>query len=227
MQKKASKGKWYGIVLVVVVIALFALLQTQVNFSNIADIDYLKEKILSFGILSPAVFILIMATAVVISPIPSLPLDVAAGIIWGPYFGTLFAVIGAEIGAIISFLLARYFGRALVEKLFQKQIIFCDECNERTLFILVFFSRLFPFFQFDIISYGAGLTNMKLRSFAIATFFGMIPMTYIFTNFGTGFSLGNYSVIILSVILIALMFTVPWLINKYNVFNLKDKINIK
>ncbi len=53
----------------------------------------------------------VMATAVVVSPIPSLPLDIAAGSFFGPLLGTLYAATGALAGAVLSFLIARLLGR--------------------------------------------------------------------------------------------------------------------
>ena len=66
-------------------------------------IDWLRDA----GPLAPLLLIGSMACAVVIPPIPSLPLDFAAGAVFGPFYGGLYAVIGAEIGAIGCFLLAR------------------------------------------------------------------------------------------------------------------------
>jgi uncharacterized membrane protein YdjX (TVP38/TMEM64 family) len=48
-----------------------------------------------------------MICTVVIPPIPSLPLVLAAGAAFGPFDGALYAVIGAVIGATVCFLIAR------------------------------------------------------------------------------------------------------------------------
>ncbi len=39
----------------------------------------------------------------------------------------------------------------------------------------VFLMRLLPAFNFDWVSYAAGLTSMSVRTFAAATFLGMLP----------------------------------------------------
>ena len=214
-----------GAIIVAIVTILFYTLKDRFDFTNINNIQYLKETIISYGNIASLIFILLMAIAIIISPIPSLPLDAAAGIIWGPYLATLYAVIGAEIGAIIAFLIARKLGKAGIKKIFKKDITFCKDCSDKWLFAIVLISRLFPFFQFDIISYGAGLTNMKLRNFAIATFFGMIPMTFIFAYFGQVLFIGSTLAIFFTIILIISMFAIPYIIKKYNLFNLKGKIN--
>ena len=118
----------------------------------------------SFGVLAPVVFIGLMALAVVVSPIPSLPLDLAAGAAFGPWLGTIYAVLGAEVGAIVSFLIGRALGQELLSRLLKSDIVFCEKCSDHHLIGVVFFARLLPLFSFDLVSYGAGLSNMSLKS---------------------------------------------------------------
>jgi uncharacterized membrane protein YdjX (TVP38/TMEM64 family) len=47
---------------------------------------------------APLMFVFLMATAVVVSPIPSVPLDIAAGLAFGLLWGTVYVLIGAEVG---------------------------------------------------------------------------------------------------------------------------------
>ncbi len=203
------------------------LLLWSLQFSAMNDISYIKEKILSFGSLAPLAYILIMAAAIVITPIPSLPLAVAAGAIWGHLLGTLYSVIGAEIGALSSFFIARKLGRAALEKMLKKDIRFCDQWSERKLAFVIFASRLLPIFQFDIISYGAGLTNISPWKFAAATLLGMIPATFLFVHTGQGiFATSLYSTLLAIAVIIAI-FLMPILIKRYNLFGLKDKISVK
>jgi len=213
-----------GILLLVGVIALFLLLSMRIKFPDFANVEHLEDKIRSFGALAPLIYIVTMALAIVISPIPSMPLTAAAGMLWGACVGTLYSVVGAEIGAIISFLIARNLGRAVIEKILHRDIGFLDKFSERRLSLIVFISRLLPFFQFDIISYGAGLTRIRLRNFALATFFGMIPMSFLFTCCGRSFFIGNSLSALISLVLIAIFFVAPVLIRKYNLFGLRDKI---
>ncbi|UCE63027.1 MAG: TVP38/TMEM64 family protein [Nitrospirota bacterium] len=166
----------------------------------------------AWGPVGPIVFIVMMATAVVISPIPSLPLDLAAGVAFGPFLGTVYAVIGAEIGAMISFLIGRFLGRDVIAKILKVDVVFCEKCTDRHLIGLVFLSRLFPVFSFDLISYGAGLTNMSLKAFALATLFGMIPPTYALTYFGSSVVTVDWPLILSGVgLIIVFLFLPKWI----------------
>lgn len=186
----------------------------SLDLSEWLNPEQLVEYFNSLGSSGPVVFILIMATAVVVSPIPSLPLDLAAGVAFGPFLGTTYAVIGAEIGAIVSFLIGRALGRDVIARLLRVNVVFCQTCSDHHLMGLIFFARLLPVFSFDLISYGAGLTNMSLRMFAVATFFGMIPPTFALTYLGGSMTAIEWVPLLLGLLCVGLFLFLPKLILK-------------
>ncbi len=167
------------------------------------------------GALAPLVLIFTMAAAVVVSPIPSLPLDLAAGAVFGPYLGTTYAVLGAEIGAIISFLIARALGRELLSKLLRMDVVFCEKCSDRHLMILLVVARLLPVFSFDVISYGAGPTNVSLKVFALATLVGMILPTFALTYLGSSVVTVQWPLILAGIVMVVLLLLAPQLVTRY------------
>jgi uncharacterized membrane protein YdjX (TVP38/TMEM64 family) len=177
--------------------------------------DRITDWLRAAGPFGPILFMALMATAVVISPIPSLPLDIAAGAAFGTVLGTTYAVIGAEIGAIASFLIGRALGRDILTKILRTDINFCERCSDRHLVIFVFLSRLIPLFSFDLISYGAGLTNMSLIAFAVATLLGMIIPTYALTYAGSQIVSGEWLLIVLGLVMVALFLLIPRLVVRY------------
>lgn len=164
---------------------------------------------------APFALIVGMAAAVIIPPIPSLPLDLAAGALYGPLWGTLYVVIGAEIGAIAGFLIARALGRDLVSRVLKTGATFCQACSDHQLLGLVFFARLVPVFSFDVVSYGSGLTTISLKAFALATLFGMIPPTLAFTYFGSSVASAQWVLVAAGVAMVALFLITPRLLLKY------------
>ena len=185
---------------------------TAVDLEEFFHPTQLVQYLNSLGPMGPIVFILIMAVAIVVSPIPSLPLDLAAGAAFGPFLGTTYAVLGAEIGAILSFLIARALGREVISRLLKTDVVFCSKCSDHHLAGLVFLSRLLPVFSFDIVSYGAGLTNMTLKSFALATLVGMIPPTFALTYFGSSVISIQWPLILMGGLLVILFLFLPKLI---------------
>lgn len=178
----------------------------------------------SLGMLGPAAYIVMMAMAVVISPIPSLPLDVAAGAVYGPFLGTTYSVVGAEAGALISFFIARALGREAIARLLRSDIGFCDLCAERHLGYVIFFARLLPIFSFDLVSYGAGLTRISTKHFALATFLGMIPPTFVINYFGSGIFSGTPHALLFAGVAVVLFFLVPIWIKRRNPWGLYDRL---
>lgn len=176
------------------------------------------------GILGPAVYIALIAIAVVISPIPSLPLDAAAGAVYGPFLGTAYSVMGAEAGALISFFIARALGREAIVRFLRREIEFCDLCTERQLGYVIFFARLLPVFSFDLVSYGAGLTRISTKQFALATFLGMIPPTFVLNYFGGSMFSGSGTTLLFGGVVVLLFFLIPMWIKRRNSWGLYDHL---
>ncbi len=163
---------------------LFGLGARYVDLAFWLDPQQMVAALERSGSLAPIVFTLMMAVAVVVLPIPSWPLDVAAGLAFGPWLGTLYAAMGAEIGGITSFLLARWLGRDAVERLLDPDTFLCPDCSSKVLARAIFVMRLLPSFSFDLVSYAAGLTSIRLGAFAMATFFGMLLPTFVIVSSG-------------------------------------------
>lgn len=167
------------------------------------------------GPYAPLLLIGSMVCAVVIPPIPSLPLDLAAGAAFGPFYGALYAVIGAELGAITCFLLARALGREALSRVLKPETPFCQMCTDHQLMGVMFFARLIPIFSFDVVSYGAGLTNMSLKTFALATLFGMAPPTFAFTYLGSSVVSAQWLLIAAGAAMVLFFFALPRLLTMY------------
>ncbi len=200
---------------ILLLLTVFVLANHVFHFEELLKPERIASWLDEVGPLAPLVLILMMAVAVIISPIPSLPLDLAAGAAFGPVLGMTYAVIGAEIGAIISFLIGRALGRELLSKFLRQDIVFCEKCSDRHLALLLVLARLIPVFSFDIISYGAGLTNISLRIFAITTLVGMIPPTFALTYLGGSVVVAQWPVILLGLAMVALFFLMPKLVLRY------------
>ena len=199
---------------------IFFLSQFVWDLTTYFDPNRIQALLSRAGRFAPFAYMLFMAMAVVISPIPSLPLDITAGIFFGPILGTLYSSLGALGGASLSFLIARLLGREWIERFLGGHINFCTACSNKLLTKIVFFSRLLPVVSFDIISYGAGLTKMSLKHFCIATFLGMLPLTFLYNTFGSIIVVGKGLTIILGLIMVILFLLVPRWIERNNLFSM-------
>lgn len=200
------------LILLLIVIGSALVLGWQIDFERTLSPGLLAEQLQSLGPWGPLILMVFMATAVIIPPIPSLPLDLASGAAFGPLLGTTYAVIGAAIGAIASFLLGRSLGREGISRLLRVDAVFCEKCSDHHVGLLIFLARLIPVFSFDVISYGAGFTTVSLRTFSLATVTGMIPPTFAFTYLGSSFVSAQWLLIGSACFLVAVFILLPtWL----------------
>ena len=199
---------------------LVVFLERHFHLSAMFKEARIEDRLQAAGSLAPLVFILVMAATVVL-PVPTFPLDVVAGRIFGPVLGTLYATLGATLGAIVSFLLTRALGRDLVARFLEGHINFCRQCSDKLLTKVVFLARLVPVVSFDVVSYGAGLTKMSLARFAIASFLGMLPLTFAYASFGPLLSVSAPVAWVGGAIVVALFFLLPSWIERRDPFGVK------
>ena len=149
----------------IALLILLSLVMPIGDLVQLLDPKNTQRWLLERGSMAPLLFVLLMATAVVLSPLPSLPLTLAAGAFFGPFEGGFYSILGGVLGSSLAFLIARLVGRQLLERVLTGYIQFCVHCSDKLLTRVVLVSRLLPFVSFDIVSYGAGLTAMSLRRF--------------------------------------------------------------
>ena len=138
--------------------------------------DWVKER----GPLGPVVFILVMALAVLFAPIPNVPIFIAAGLAWGPVLGTVYSMMGMMLGSAMAFYAARWLGRKHLPRLIgAKAAARLDHLVQNMGGRVVFWSRMLPVINFDWVSFVAGLTGIRFRTFFVYSFLGMLTPTVI------------------------------------------------
>lgn len=137
------------------------------------------------GPLGPIAIVALMTLAVVISPLPSAPIALAAGAAYGHALGTGLVLAGAMAGAMIAFALARLLGRAFVVRWVgpMSDAGLLGSQNFLTWTVLV--SRLLPFVSFDLVSYAAGLSALRPWRFVLATLVGIVPASFGLAHLGS------------------------------------------
>ncbi len=204
-------GKWVLILLGIA--GVYGIVQVS-GLQEILHPEHLTSVLRDFGDAGPFALMGLMTLAVVVSPIPSLPIDLAAGATYGPFWGAVYVLIGAEVGAIISFLIGRALGRDVLSRWLKNDITFCQQCSDHHLMGLMIVARLLPIFSFDIVSYGAGLTKMSLKAFALATFVGMAPPTFALTYLGSAVMTVQWPLMLAGGLLVVVFLVLPkWIMS--------------
>ncbi len=142
----------------------------------------IKTFVLQFGKIAPLIFIIIYTLRSVIPIIPVGFLSLIGGSLFGTWWGTIYILTGAVTGATVAFLIARYWGKSIIGRIKWVHRDDVRKINNRIAkngFQFIFIIRLIPFFQYDVINYGAGFSKMKFQHFIIGSFIGMIPGGFI------------------------------------------------
>lgn len=179
-----------GLAVVLAVLAVAALGVWYFAPSVLGDVqrlmqrDTLEALVAQAGMWGPLLIISLMTLAVVASPLPSAPIAMVAGAAYGHLWGTVQVVLGAELGALIAFGLARVLGRDAVRRLLGERADAGLLGSQNALMATVFASRLMPFISFDMMSYAAGLSSLRVWRFAVATLAGIVPTSFVLAHFG-------------------------------------------
>jgi uncharacterized membrane protein YdjX (TVP38/TMEM64 family) len=161
------------------------------GFDQYLNFTFLKanrEKLLAYT-LNHYLFMLLIATTIyTISTALSLPLasllSLTIGFLFGLWVGISIILFSATLGATLVFLAARYiWGEAIQRKMGGRIEKFLSEFH-RNDFNYLLFLRLVPIFPFWLINLAMAFTPIRLKTYIGATFLGIIPGAFVFTNLG-------------------------------------------
>jgi uncharacterized membrane protein YdjX (TVP38/TMEM64 family) len=147
-----------------------------------------QERLRRFGASYPVLLPLIYLAVWTLGPLflPGLPITLAGGVLFGPFWGVVYTAFGATLGAGLVFLVARYLARDWVAgKLAGTRLMSLDEQVARHGWKIVAFSRLIPVFSFSLLNYAFGLTRISFWPYLAATFICMLPSTIAYVYFSS------------------------------------------
>ena len=137
----------------------------------------------------PILFAAMIVQALAI-PIPSEFVLICGGAAFGLLSGWLVGALGSIVAAFISFYISRKGGRSVALRFVgDRGIEFADNWFNHWGMWAVLLGRIAPFIPFDVISYSAGLTQMKIRSFMIPTVIGTLPRALFYAFLGDYFNI--------------------------------------
>lgn len=123
------------------------------------------------------IYIVIQAVQIVISVIPGQAFQFAAGYLYTFFPGLLFSLIGAALGTSVSFCLAKVLGKDAIHLFLgeEKTAYYVERLNSKRAYAIVFLIYLIPGIPKDIVSYAAGVSEMRWRPFFTFSMLGRIP----------------------------------------------------
>jgi len=146
----------------------------------------LNAWVASQPVLAALVFILTYIVVVAFSLPGGTIMTLAGGFLFGAVWGGLYTVVGATLGATAIFLIAKTsLGDALLAKA-GKSIQSMKAGFQDNALSYMFVLRLVPLFPFFIVNLAPAFLGVPLRTYMIATFFGIMPATFVFSLAGSG-----------------------------------------
>ncbi|WPC42141.1 TVP38/TMEM64 family protein [Clostridium sp. JS66] len=174
MKKNKKKILQYFIGALLIIVFVYFMMKYGKRLTHLR-IKHVRHYILSYGKFASVAFVILYSLKPVALIVPVSLLSIVAGNVFGPYKALLLSMIGCFTSGTLAFFLARFLGRSFVDKLLKGKAMKLDSSIEKHGTAIMCIMRLSFIFPYDPLSYAAGLTKMKYRSFIIGTMIGVFP----------------------------------------------------
>ncbi|MEW6419696.1 MAG: TVP38/TMEM64 family protein [Nitrospirota bacterium] len=160
----------------------------------------------------PLLFIAICTIKSVLFFLPSMGLTIIAGLLFGKVWGTLYVVIGGAFSTVVGFYFAQWIGRDAVEQLIKRYTLIkqIEEQSKEHGIKTVLLMRLFNL-PWDMVSYWAGLSGISFKDFYIASLIPLVPVSFLYTYFGSKVFTPTSAGFIASLIIMFVMGAIPYI----------------
>ena len=120
----------------------------------------------------------------VVLALPGVTFAVFAGVLFGPWLGTLLCLVATTIGAVAAFLVGRFFLKDTVKPMAEKnrwlkKLLFEDVGRSDVVVLMI--TRLVPLFPYNLQNFAYGITDMSVMTYTLCTFVFMLPGVALFT----------------------------------------------
>jgi uncharacterized membrane protein YdjX (TVP38/TMEM64 family) len=109
--------------------------------------------------------------------IPGQPIQFASSYLYGLLGGYIISIIGAVIGSILTYYIAQFLGSNAMHLLFGEKRVkdYMNKLNSSKAYTMIFLIYLIPGIPKDLLSYVAGISDIRLRPFLMVSTVGRSP----------------------------------------------------
>ena len=209
-EKRLSRKTIISLVAVVLVFAAVSVAMIPLIrlLSSEHGQEIIIEKMQSFGIFAPLLFVLLQVLQVVVAVIPGGPVPIIGGILFGQWGGLFLSLAGFFLGTVLVYYLVQWIGRPLVDRFvpeshFKKFDFLLEGKRTELLIFLVF---LLPGLPKDALTYLVSFNpRIKPLYLFILTTLGRTPATVLTVFMGKSLWEGNFTLeIVLAAIIVVL-----------------------
>ena len=160
-------------------------------------------------------YCLLTVVGCVVLALPGVTFAVFAGMLFGPWLGTLLCLLATTMGAVLAFLAGRFFLRDAVKPMVMKnrwlrQLLF--EGTGRKDVLVLAITRLVPLFPYNLQNFAYGITDIPLSTYTLSTFLFMAPGVAMFTLGTAGLTAQGNTTLYLAgaAVLLVLVLGIGW-----------------
>ncbi len=185
------KHRWKGyVVLGLIIAALITLNLFFPGLRQFASPEFVRDYLLSLGNWAYVMYIIIFLLSIPL-PIPSLPIAMVGGYVFGFFVSLILTLVAAIIGASISFLLIRRYGEPLLERMVSKHhIIHFNHIFKARGINGAIIAYAIPVFPSDALNFLLGMTKIRYHTFLLIAVLGSIPRYLIVNSLGDDLHIG-------------------------------------
>ena len=169
--------------------------------------------------------IAIQAIQVIICILPGQPIQFASSYMFGILPGFLLSIVGAVIGTAVSFYLSKILGRDMINILFDKDKVddYHRKLNSGRGLSLVMLIYLIPGVPKDLVSYVAGISDMKFRPFILVSTVARSPGMIGSLLLGHFFGRQNYMAISVTSVIVAVL-VIIFILKRNSIIEMLDRL---
>lgn len=195
--KKAFKIIMLILIIAIIVAIIYYLFPVVKNLSTPEGQVAFKEKISNSGVLGFLMLFGLQFAQIFLFVIPGEPIEILAGICYGPVWGTIFVMISADIITLFIYLLVHKFGRKFIYDFCGEEKIKKIENakvfkNPKTISFIIFILFFIPGTPKDLFTYIAALLPIKPLNFIIISTIARFPSIISSTLAGDNLLAGNW-----------------------------------
>lgn len=195
LEKQKSKKGILKAAIFIILLLILAIFGKNLGIDIKGDgISKLQSLAKNNFMLASTIYVVGTIAGCVVLALPGVSFAIVAGVVFGPWVGTILCSVATTIGALGSFLAGRYFLKDAIEPAIRKnehleKLLLSN--SDKNAMILLMITRLLPVFPYNLQNFAYGITNIKILPFTIYSFVFMLPGTAMFTLGAAGIAEGK------------------------------------
>ena len=206
---KATAFKFAGLIAFLAIMAVVVV----IAWPYIADVfteggvERMVERVQNAGPAGVLILLGMQFLQVVVAFIPGEVVQIAAGLMYGPFFGTIIILVGCIISSTVIYKMVHALGAPFVQGMVSTEHLekFRAFEEQGKLDIVVFILFLIPAMPKDVFTYLVPLTDMSYKKFIVITTLGRIPGVVASTYAASGFASGDIVGPVVVIVIVAII----------------------